>query len=117
MNKPLQILGRKKCADTRKVERFCKERSIPYHFRDVTEKNLSPGEFDRIAAKVGEEAIIDRSSKRFASRSLQFMDFSVKEEVLDDPLLVKTPIIRSENNVIIGFDKDALNRWIKGSDP
>ena len=49
----IQIFGTKKSADTRKAERFFKERRIRYQFVNMKEKELSKGEFRSVMQAVG----------------------------------------------------------------
>jgi arsenate reductase-like glutaredoxin family protein len=42
----IQIVGTKSCSNTRKAERYFKERRIPFHFRDLNEKGLAKGELE-----------------------------------------------------------------------
>ena len=48
----IQIFGTKKCNDTKKAERFFKERGIKYQFIDMKEKGMSKGEFNSVAQVV-----------------------------------------------------------------
>ena len=45
----IQIFGTKKCNDTKKAERFFKERGIKFQFIDMKEKGMSKGEFTSVA--------------------------------------------------------------------
>ena len=85
----IQIIGTKKCKETQKAERYFKERRIPSHFRDLTEKGLSKGELENISRVIPLDDLIDRESKRFKDRGMQFMVFDIEEELLSDPLLLK----------------------------
>jgi Spx/MgsR family transcriptional regulator len=109
----LQIIGTKNCSDTRKAERFFKERKIPYHFRDLNEKGLSKGELENISIVYTPEELIDRDGKQFKKRNMQFMKFNVMEELLNDSLLLKTPIVRNGKSVTIGFQSEIWSNWIK----
>lgn len=109
----IQIIGTKKCKDTQKAERFFKERRIPFHFRDLTEKGLTKGELDNITRVIPFEELINKESKRFKDRGMQFMVFDIEEELLSDPLLLKTPIVRNEKLVTVGYMPEDWNRWIK----
>ena len=51
----IQIFGTKKCNDTKKAERFFKERGIKYQFIDMKEKGMSKGEFNSVAQVTGME--------------------------------------------------------------
>jgi arsenate reductase (glutaredoxin) len=108
----LQIIGTKKCKETLKAERYFKERRIPLHFRDLTEKGLTKGELDNISRVISFDDLIDRESKRFKDRGMQYMVFDIEEELLSDPLLLKTPIVRNENRVTVGYQPDVWKDWI-----
>ncbi|MFC2132993.1 arsenate reductase family protein [Bacteroidota bacterium] len=108
----IQIFGTKKCSDTRKAERFFKERRIEFHFRDLNEKGISKGELDNIRRKFDLEDLIDKEGKQFKKRNLQYMTFKIEEELLEDALLFKTPIVRNGKEVTLGYDTDTWTDWI-----
>jgi len=109
----IQIIGTKKCKETQKAERYFKERRISFHFKDLNEKGLSKGEFENISRIIPLDELIDRESKRFKDRGLQFMVFDIEEELLRDPLLLKTPIVRNEKLVTVGYVPDVWKNWLK----
>ncbi len=111
----IQIFGTKKCRDSQKAERFFRERRISYHFRDLTEKAISKGELENISAVIPVNDLIDKDGKHFQKRNLQFMKFDTKEELLNDPLLLKTPVVRNGKLVTVGYEPDTWNEWIKSS--
>ena len=49
----IQIFGTKKSADTRKAERFFKERGVKFQYIDLKEKGMSKGEFNSVASTNG----------------------------------------------------------------
>jgi len=108
----IQIIGTKKCKETQKTERFFKERRIPFHFRDLDEKALTKGELDNIARVISLDDLIDKESKRFKNRGMQYMVFDIEEELLIDPLLLKTPIVRNEKLATIGYQPDIWKNWL-----
>ena len=71
----VQVFGTKKCADSRKAERWFKERSIKIQFVDLKEKGLSPGELRSVAARVGLDKLVDRESQRFRDKGLRVASF------------------------------------------
>ena len=107
----IQIIGTKKCKETQKAERYFKERRITFHFRDLKKKGLAKGELENISRVILLDDLIDRESKRFKDRGMQFMVFDVEEELLADPLLLKTPIVRNEKMVTIGYQPDVWKEW------
>ena len=111
----IQIFGTKKCKDTQKAERFFKERGIQYHFRNLAEKGLSRGEFENIKHAVTIEELFDKESKQFRKRNLEFMVYDPEEELLNDALLFKTPIVRNERLATVGYQPEIWKDWIAGS--
>lgn len=109
----IQIFGTKKCSDTRKAERFFKERRISFHFRDLTEKGVSKGELENIKQVIPLEELIEREGKQFQKRNLSYMVFDIEQELLDDPLLFKTPIVRNGRLATVGYEPNVWKEWIK----
>lgn len=109
----IQIIGNKSCSDTRKAERFFKERKIFFHFRDLNEKGLAKGELENITRVFPIDDLIDREGKQFKKRNMQYMVFNIEEELLSDPLLLKTPIIRNGRDVTIGYEPEIWKKWIE----
>ncbi|GAB4132860.1 MAG: arsenate reductase family protein [Ignavibacteriales bacterium] len=109
----IQIFGTKKCSDTKKAERFFKERRINFHFRDLAEKGISKGELENISRTIAIDELIDTEGKQYRIRNLQFMKFDIEEELLADALLFKTPIVRNGNKVTIGYSPDEWKKWIE----
>ncbi len=107
----VQIMGTKSCNNTRKAERYFKERRIQFHFRDLNEKGLAKGELDNIKKVIPLEELIDREGKQYKKRNMQYMVFNIEEELISDPLLLKTPIVRNGNEVTIGYQPDTWKNW------
>ncbi len=107
----IQIIGTKKCRDTQKAERYFKERNIQYQFRDLTIKGVSKGELENIKRVYDIEDLIDRESKQFSKRNLAYMVFDIEEELLEDPLLFRTPIVRNGKDVTVGFKPETWKKW------
>jgi Spx/MgsR family transcriptional regulator len=108
----IQIIGVKSCSDTRKAERYFKERRIQFQLRDLNEKGLAKGELENIIRVIPLEELIDREGKQFKKRDLRYMVYNIEEELLNDPLLLKTPIVRNGKEVTVGFKPDIWKRWI-----
>ncbi|TSA26522.1 MAG: ArsC family transcriptional regulator [Ignavibacteriales bacterium] len=107
----IQIIGVKSCSDTRKAERYFKERRIQFHFRDLNEKGLAKGELENIIRVIPLEELIDREGKQFKKRNLQYMVYNIEEELLNDPLLLRTPIVRNGKEVTIGYQPSIWASW------
>src|SRR5689334_10543417 len=111
----VQIFGTKKSSDTRKALRFFSERRIRTHFVDLDVRAASIGELRRFAQKFGVQALIDRDSKRFAALGLAHSHLSDErwiEKLADEPLILKQPLVRNQNQVTVGAAEDVWKTWI-----
>ena len=110
----VQIFGVRKSADTRKALRFFSERRIKTHFVDLNERASSPGELKRFAQKFGMTALIDSSSARFQDlglRHARMSDESWLMKLVDEPLLLKMPLVRNSNQLTIGLAEETWKSW------
>ncbi|MDR0511495.1 MAG: glutaredoxin [Treponema sp.] len=104
----MQIYGTAKCKLTKKAERFFSDRGIRYHFVDLGEHRLSKGELENIRRGLSKTAsLLDSESSIYKKRGLQYMDFDEDEEILANPLLLRTPLVRDGSRVIAGEDQAA----------
>src|SRR5262245_1621554 len=112
----VQLYGTKKCPDTRKAERFFKERGVRLHVVDLAQKGMSAGELRNVAARVGGiEALIDRDSKRYLERGLKYAAPTgprIEQALIADPLLLRTPIVRNGPEATVGYAPDIWQRWL-----
>ncbi len=106
-------MGTKKCKETQKAERFFKERRIPFHFRDLAEKGIAKGELDNIKRTITIDELFDDTGKQFKKRKLEFMVYDKEEELLIDPLLFRTPIVRHGNLATVDYKPDVWKEWIQ----
>ncbi len=111
----VQIFGVKKSADTRKALRFFAERRVKTHFVDLTERAASLGELKRFAQKFGITAMIDRDSRRYAELGLAHARYSDErwlERLAEEPLLLKTPLVRCQHKLTIGAAESEWKSWV-----
>jgi len=114
----VQIFGIRKSADTRAALRFFAERRIKVHFVDLNEKAASIGELRRFAQKFGTAALIDRDSRRFAElglRSATLGDERWLEKLSLEPLLLRMPLVRNQQQLTIGPAQDTWDAWYAAS--
>lgn len=110
----IQIFGTKKCNDTKKAERFFKERRINYQFIDMKEKGMSKGEFNSVAQAVGGiDKLINENCKDKDMLSLiQHMSGDDRlEKILENQKIIKTPVVRNGKAATIGYCPDAWRDW------
>jgi arsenate reductase-like glutaredoxin family protein len=109
----LQIIGTRDSAETRKAERWFKERRVPFAFVDLKERPLSPGELESIARAVGADALLDPDSRAYERAGLAHLVHDPLEEGLNNPLLLRMPILRRGREAMAGYDPQAWQAWLK----
>ena len=107
----IQLFGTKKCSDTRKAERYFKERRIPVQYVDLTIRGLSKGELDKVKAVVGLDNLIDKAGKEYEKRNLKYLVHNLEDMLLQYPLLLKTPIVRNGPKATVGYCPDIWQTW------
>ena len=110
----IQIFGTKKSADTRKAERFFKERNIRFQFIDLKEKGMSKGELTSVLQSVGGiEAVIDPDTKDCDAYDLirYLADDQKFDALLEHPLVLKQPIVRNGKQATAGYEPDTWKGW------
>ena len=110
----IQIFGTKKSSDTRKAERFFKERGIRFQFVDLNEKSMSRGEFQSVLQAVGGlDAMIDPNCKD--KDLLALIKYIVAEDkmqkVLENQSVLKQPIVRNGRQATVGYQPDVWKNW------
>ena len=108
----LQIIGTRKCRETRKAQRFFSDRGIHYAFVDLAERPLSAGELRNIARVLGESALLNTGSREYRRRGMQYMVFDTLSELERHPELIRTPIVRSGKEATVGIAEESWRRWI-----
>ncbi|HAP42609.1 MAG: hypothetical protein A2087_01420 [Spirochaetes bacterium GWD1_61_31] len=108
----IQLFGTKKCPETRKAERFFKDRNIDYQFRDLMDKPPSRGELEAILRQVGVAALIDTAGKQYRNGGWAYREFDPLETLLAEPGLYRTPIIRGNQGAMSGFDEKQLKVFL-----
>ena len=111
----VQIFGVKKSADTRKALRFFAERRTRTHFVDLQERAASRGELTRFAQKFGVQALIDESARRYAElglRTARYGDERWMQILVDEPLLLRIPLVRYGNALSIGAADATWKSWL-----
>ncbi|MBQ2578335.1 MAG: arsenate reductase family protein [Lachnospiraceae bacterium] len=110
----IQIFGTKKCNDTKKAERFFKERGIKYRFIDMKEKGMSKGEFTSVAqANGGVENMINPDAKDKDTLALikYIADEDKVDKILENQQVIKTPVVRNGKQSTLGYQPDVWKKW------
>ncbi|MGP1612000.1 MAG: arsenate reductase family protein [Catonella sp.] len=110
----IQIFGTKKCNDTKKAERYFKERGIKYQFVDMKEKGMSKGEFISVAEKNGGvDNMLNPDAKDKDALALikNIADEDKLTTILESQQVIKTPIVRNGKQSTLGYKPEVWKTW------
>ncbi len=110
----IQIFGTKKCFDTKKAERYFRERGIKAQMIDLKEKGMSKGELSAVIQAVkGLENVLDPNCKDKDTLALvkYLSDEDKLEKVLENQQLLKTPIVRNGKLATVGYRPEVWKEW------
>lgn len=110
----IQIFGKSKCFDTKKAERYFKERGIKFQSIDLLRFGMSGKEFDSVIRAIGGiDNLIDWNGKSQEITNMKYMDDQTAKEdkVFDDPKLMKTPIVRNGKQATVGYCPEIWSEW------
>ena len=107
----IQIFGKSKCFDTKKAERFFKERRIKYQYIDLLRYGISRGELNSVKNAVGIESMIDKSDEDYPLVQYLASDEARLDKLFEDPYLIRTPIVRNGKQATVGYCPEVWKRW------
>lgn len=110
----IQIFGKSKCFDTKKAERYFKERGIRYQFIDIIRLGMSRGEYTSVKNAVGGmRNLIDEKSRAYEQNYCAYLadESAVEEKLLENPAMFRTPIVRNGKKATVGYCPDIWKTW------
>lgn len=109
----IQIYGARKCFDTKKAERYFKERNIKYQYIDLFRYGLSKGEFESVKLSVGLSDLINMEAKDYEKLNLHHIRGNdIREEIVfKNPKLLNTPIVRNGKQATVGYKPEVWKDW------
>ena len=107
----IQIFGKPKCFDTKKAERYFKERRVKFQSIDLVKTGISPGELKSVKNAVGLDALIDEANPDAALLRYLAYEEDKLEKLLENPKLLKTPIVRNGRQATVGYQPDVWKGW------
>jgi len=107
----IQIFGKSKCFDTKKAERYFKERRVKFQRIDLLDIGLSRGEFKSIKNAVGLDALIDKTTAGVEILEYLAYDADKEEKLLENPIFIVTPIVRNGKMATVGYCPDVWKIW------
>ena len=110
----IQIYGKPKCFETKKAERYFKERRIKFQLIDIVKYGMSKGEYQSVKNAVGGmDALVDEKSKEYESQYIKYLASKedAEQRLLDNPGMFKTPIVRNGKKATVGYQPDIWAVW------
>ena len=110
----IQIFGTSKCFDTKKAQRYFKERGIKFQMIDLKEKEMSRGEFENVSRALGGwQALVDPNAKDKQTLALldALVDWQKEDKLFENQQLFRTPIVRNGRQATVGYQPDVWKNW------
>lgn len=107
----IQIFGKSKSFDTKKAERYFKERGIKFQSVDIIKYGMSRGEFESVRRAVGLEAMIDEKAKGVEMIKYLAYEEDKAEKLLEDQSLIRAPIVRNGRQATVGYCPEVWKNW------
>jgi len=107
----IQIFGRNKCFDTKKAQRWFKERRVKFQYIDIDRFGMSRGELSSVKNAVGLAALIEEKDQNYPLLQYLATDDARFEKLLEDPYLINTPVVRNGKQATVGYQPDIWKTW------
>lgn len=110
----IQIFGTKKCFDTKKAQRYFKERGIRFQMIDLKEKEMSRGEFDNVCRALGGwQQLVDPNAKDKQTLALleALVDWQQEDKLFENQQLFRTPVVRNGRQATVGYQPQVWQSW------
>ena len=107
----IQIFGRSKCFDTKKAQRFFKERRVKFQFIEIDKYGMSRGELQSAKNAVGLDGLIEKKTQGAEILAYLAYDEAKLEKLFENPGLIKTPVVRNGKQATVGYCPDVWEKW------
>ena len=108
----IQIFGKSKCFDTKKAERYFKERRIKYQYVDLSKYGMSRRELESVKNAVGLEALIDEKDRDYPLIQYLASPEAKLEKLFEEPWLIHTPVVRNGKQATVGYQPEIWKTWV-----
>ncbi len=112
----LEVIGITNCNTVKKTRQWLEQKDIHYSFRDLKKEPLSPNELADLVMKAGLETLVNRRGRKWKMLGLadkQLSDNDLFEVLLEHQTMIKRPVLRYGEAVMVGFDEDAVATFIE----
>ena len=107
----IQIFGKSKCFDTKKAERWFKERRIKFQAIDLKKYGMSRGELSSVKNAVGLDNLVDPSHPDAALLQYLASNEAKLDHLFEDPTLLRTPVVRNGKQATVGYCPEVWETW------
>ena len=107
----IQIFGKSKCFDTKKAERYFKERRIKYQYIDLLKYGMSRGELNAVKNAVGLEQLVNTEDPDYPLFQYLAGNEAKLEKLFEEPWLIRTPVVRNGKQATVGYQPDVWKGW------
>ena len=111
----IQIYGTSKCFDTKKAQRYFKERGIKFQFVDLAKFGMSKGEYESIkrSLKCSLEDLVNEKSKAYEKSFIKYLasEEAKLEKLLENQEMFKTPIVRNGKKATLVYCPEEWKKW------
>lgn len=108
----IQIYGTKKNFDSKKAERYFKERSVKFQFIEIHEFGIAKKTFEMAKRCIDLQDMVDKKSKAYEKLFIAYIDESkIEETLLENPQLFSVPIVRNGNDFTLGYKPEVWKNW------
>lgn len=107
----IQIFGASKCFDTKKAERYFKERRIKYQYIDLFRFGISRGELNSVISAVGLDDIVNPKDQDYELYMRLARCEDRIDRLLEYPDMLLTPVVRNGRQATVGYRPDIWKTW------
>lgn len=83
-------------------------------FVDLARRSPAPAELRRFSQRHGARALLDEQAKAYREAGIAYLrlsDDEILERLLEDPRLLRLPLVRNGNDVTVGLDEERWRAW------
>ena len=107
----IQIFGKAKCFDTKKAERYFKERRIKYQYIDIIKYGMSRGELKSVSSALGMDSIVNKEDQDYPLYQYLASNEAKMDKLYEIPELIQTPIVRNGKKATVGYCPETWKEW------
>ena len=107
----IQIFGKSKCFDTKKAQRYFKERRIKFQDIDMVRYGMSRGEFNSVMSAVGFENMVDPKAKDAEILTYLAHKEDKIDKLFENQQWIKTPVVRNGKAATVGYCPEVWKNW------